>query len=1186
MRNPWLRRTFSLCLIILVYFNLSVRAQSGNPNPNPSLTNLIPPSPNAASLGKFGDIPVGYFTGVPQVNVPIYSYKNADNGLNLSISLDYHAGGIKVDELASNTGIGWALSAGGVITRTRRGIADEDAYGGFMNTAILPNESEGNKYPVSKYMEINSGVWDSQTDIFNFNVGGKNGKFMFGKNNDFLMLTPNKIKVQSEIELDGSRTHFKRFTIIDENGTKYIFDSLEKTSVGNAYYDNYISSWFLSKIIAPFATDSILIEYEAEYYGYAIGKSGTITRMLDQNIGDPPPAGGLYGSIINGKRVKKISFPDSTKVTFTYDNVARTDVGTYNNPGNLYRLKQITISNGTAVRGYNLYHDYSTNRLTLKNVIPYNAGGEDKGYAFEYYTSLPNRLTNFQDHWGFYNNNPTEDLFPHEYKQINGTTYSEFAGGNRETDVERVKAGSLTKIIYPTGGYTQFEMEANKAYDSRLKKDIITNIQIQFPNSRSVHCSNTQAGSEGFTFEGDLNSTTPVTVSFYTGGNPSSTNLIVQLKNSSNQVVNTQSIPFSDPMSVTHSFSIYNLAAGNYTWNVSVQGADYFDDYIQIEWTEQRTQNPDTTIVHIDNPYIGGLRIKSIKNYDGINSLPSSIREYEYLLEDGVTSSGALGTYPEYTYGIYYDTRIACGPIVDMGDYRVYFNNGGVPNAIIRATSPVQTLALTNGSPVNYTRVVEKFTNNGQSNGKIVRYFTSYGTNGVPAQHNYPYAPPDYYDWSYGQLTKELVYDKNNNLLKKTINDYVETQDIYYNTPGRLDNFTSLSLAPVEFRWQDNSCDGDPGNELASFTWSQVIGPTYFLNTPFTPVSGRKDLIKTRTVEFNGADSLVNEVTYTYDTAFNINKTLAKNSRNEQIEEIIHYPYEYTTNTVANAMKSKNMYAPPIATEKWKTVGGNKYLAGGMVNQYQQLTSGIRKATIESFESSSPVATGNVPAFNPGSFNRAPSLFKEAITFNQYNSKGFITQQAKSNDVPQSIIWDHNQQLPIAQVINSTVGQTAYTSFEADGLGGWMMNGGSSILNYGGLTGNKTITGGVNKTVPAGNYVVGVWSGANTWINGQSQTQSPTKIIGPWRYFEVVLTNVTSINVAGDNIDEVRLYPVGAQMTTYTYDPLIGVTSQCDANNRITYYEYDGFGRLKVIRDENKNVLKTFDYQYQKNYNQ
>ncbi len=53
-----------------------------------------------------------------------------------------------------------------------------------------------------------------------------------------------------------------------------------------------------------------------------------------------------------------------------------------------------------------------------------------------------------------------------------------------------------------------------------------------------------------------------------------------------------------------------------------------------------------------------------------------------------------------------------------------------------------------------------------------------------------------------------------------------------------------------------------------------------------------------------------------------------------------------------------------------------------------------------------------------------------------------------------------------------------------------------------------------------------------------------------------------------------------AVITTYTYNPLIGMTSETDPNGKTTYYEYDDFGRLKCIKDHKGNVLKQMDYHY------
>jgi YD repeat-containing protein len=53
-----------------------------------------------------------------------------------------------------------------------------------------------------------------------------------------------------------------------------------------------------------------------------------------------------------------------------------------------------------------------------------------------------------------------------------------------------------------------------------------------------------------------------------------------------------------------------------------------------------------------------------------------------------------------------------------------------------------------------------------------------------------------------------------------------------------------------------------------------------------------------------------------------------------------------------------------------------------------------------------------------------------------------------------------------------------------------------------------------------------------------------------------------------------------AQVTTYTYDPLIGVTSITDPKGYTIYYEYDEFNRLKQVKDADGNILSNNQYNY------
>jgi YD repeat-containing protein len=53
-----------------------------------------------------------------------------------------------------------------------------------------------------------------------------------------------------------------------------------------------------------------------------------------------------------------------------------------------------------------------------------------------------------------------------------------------------------------------------------------------------------------------------------------------------------------------------------------------------------------------------------------------------------------------------------------------------------------------------------------------------------------------------------------------------------------------------------------------------------------------------------------------------------------------------------------------------------------------------------------------------------------------------------------------------------------------------------------------------------------------------------------------------------------------AEATIYTYIPLLGISSSTDTRGASTYYDYDAYGRLNVVRDKDNNIIKAICYNY------
>jgi YD repeat-containing protein len=147
--------------------------------------------------------------------------------------------------------------------------------------------------------------------------------------------------------------------------------------------------------------------------------------------------------------------------------------------------------------------------------------------------------------------------------------------------------------------------------------------------------------------------------------------------------------------------------------------------------------------------------------------------------------------------------------------------------------------------------------------------------------------------------------------------------------------------------------------------------------------------------------------------------------------------------------------------------------------------------------------------------------FYKKYTYDKYNSKGNLLQYHKEDDINTSFIWGYNQALPVIKAENLDITELN----TAVGLATSNLE--SLLSSLGDMTTDEQ---------------KGLWKSFNTTLrNGISKT---------------------------------------SLITAYTYSPLVGMTSSTDPSGVTTYYEYDTFARLKLIKDDKGKILKIFDYHY------
>ena len=211
-------------------------------NQNTAGEKIVPQSPQTSSLFKYTEYPVSPATGIPEIQVPISTIEC--DGIQVPISISYHASGIKVDDIATPVGLGWTLKEGGAIGCSVLGIQDTHAESYLKSEDEvrnkLWNDKGGGFYHEMSDLISGDGRIDTQSDKYVYNFAGKTGSFRL--NYDNMQFTPIPYTPLKMEELSSKPTYIGHsnygYKITDSDGAEYYFQKSETTIVNSTSSTN------------------------------------------------------------------------------------------------------------------------------------------------------------------------------------------------------------------------------------------------------------------------------------------------------------------------------------------------------------------------------------------------------------------------------------------------------------------------------------------------------------------------------------------------------------------------------------------------------------------------------------------------------------------------------------------------------------------------------------------------------------------------------------------------------------------------------------------------------------------------------------------------------------------------------------------------------------------------------------
>ncbi len=454
----------------------------------------IPANPAADDITKLGNHSLNSYTGALSYQIPLYTLQGYS--LSVPITATYDGSGMKVQDKGGLLGTSWSLSAGGAITHQVN--RHPDRSDNYFNQPNNVGTTPSNLYDRQDYFyDIQRGTIETQADFYHYNFNGRSGKFYIRQDKQVIQKENTDLKIQPTF---GVYDIVQGFIITDDSGLVYSFTAQEKYNVLNADVNNvgcqdvslpnnmvqfdYTSAFYLTSISNPYSKETISFLYDDiqitdNNHDLASNplafewKEQCTTSVSGCGCSNTGVTTGSVGAVADTRLVNKQIL---SRIELKVDGVLTQAVDLMSSAAttpcssiNAYKshdkkLDQLIVRSYTSGSAVDLHqfdfgYDCSRNRLTLKTLdICDDTGSNCHGFYMSYTGTIPTDIYSGSiDHWGYFNNSSNSSLVPC------GMLSGSYSGCSDREPNNNALNGRLTSITLPTGGTTDFEIEANQA---------------------------------------------------------------------------------------------------------------------------------------------------------------------------------------------------------------------------------------------------------------------------------------------------------------------------------------------------------------------------------------------------------------------------------------------------------------------------------------------------------------------------------------------------------------------------------------------------------------------------------------------------------------------------------------------------------------------------------------------------